>query len=362
MVFEVSSALLHFLVKELKALENGKVEKIYQLGKETIIIRFYKEGKKINLRITLPGIICLSTQEFDAPTLPPGFCMFLRKYLSSARLLTLEQKEFERILVMKFVRGEEEFFLIVELFKPGNIILCKEEKESLQIVNCLERQRFKDRTVQARAEYKFPPLLINPLKIKKQELISLIEDSDRNLVKTLAAKLGLGGVYAEELLARANINKDKESITEEEAEKFLVTTKKFFEEKPSPVKSESNVYPIPLITKEGTKVNSISEALDSSLPFKKKQEKSEVVEKKKDKTSSLVDIQEKMIKNLEEKAKENQEKGEYIYSNYQDFKKLIDEANKIRKEKGLDALEKEMKNNPKFKSLNKKDKEITLKF
>ena len=97
MAFEISSTLLFFLAKELQVLKNGKIEKIYQLDKENIVFRIYKESTKKNLRINAPSIISLTEQEYEAPTIPPGFCMFLRKYLTNARIESIEQKEFERI-------------------------------------------------------------------------------------------------------------------------------------------------------------------------------------------------------------------------------------------------------------------------
>ena len=362
MVFEISSALLHFLVGELKVLEGGKIEKIYQLGKDTFIFRFYNNSQKFNLRISVPGVVCLSSQEFDAPKVPPGFCMFLRKYLTNSRLVNVEQKDFERILVFKFQSKSDTFVLIIELFKPANIVLCKEYEGALTIINSFERQRFKDRVIKARSLYEFPPSLLNPLSISKDDLIKITSESDRSVVKTLASKLGLGGVYAEELLHRASIDKNKDALDVKDAEKLVSEIKSFFSSKSSPHLSDGNVYPVRMLTKKADGVNSISEGVDSLLPLEKKEVASKKSQEKKDKTSSLVEIQEKMIKNLELDALKNQEIGEFIYSNYQDFKQLIDWANDIRNKNGLDVLEKELKKNPKFKSLDKKAKDISLKF
>ena len=107
MAFETSSTLLYFLTKELKVLEGGKIEKIYQIGKENIIFRIYNDKQKYNLRVHAPEFVCLTTQEFNTPQIPPGFCMFLRKYLTNARIEIIEQKEFERILQITFTTKTE---------------------------------------------------------------------------------------------------------------------------------------------------------------------------------------------------------------------------------------------------------------
>ena len=361
MGFEISSALLHFLVRELQVLRDGKVEKIYQLDKNDVVFRVYSGGVKRALRFVLPGGVFLCSQSFSAPRLPLGFCMFLRKYLDKARLVSVEQRGFERILVLKFLSRGEEFFLVAELFKPGNLVLCREENGSLVVINSLSRQKFRDRVVRSREVYEFPPALVNPLEVSAEELVSLLDSSDRSVVKTLASRLGLGGVYAEELLFRAGVDKDKSGITLDEASVLISTFKSFFGEPIRATVSGSNVFPVRMLTEKGEDVESISAGIDGFFPLVSEKQ-SEVVEKKKGKTSSLVSIQEKMIRDLEEKVLENQSRAEFIYSNYQDFKLLLDKANKIREEKGLVALEEEMKKNPRFKSLNKKDKELILSF
>src|SRR6056297_1429845 len=193
MTQETSSAMLYFLTRELQVREGGKVEKIYQIGYDNILFRIYKNGEKKFFRICAPQFVSLTKREFDAPMLPPGFCMFLRKYLTNARIEKIYQKDFERILVVEFSSKGEKYLFIVELFKPGNVVLCREQDSSLIVINSFERQRFKDRLIQARKPYEFPPNLINPLEVSKEELVDMVNKSDRNLVKTLASKLGRGG-------------------------------------------------------------------------------------------------------------------------------------------------------------------------
>lgn len=361
MTQETSSTMLYFLTRELQVLIGGKVEKIYQIGYDNILFRIYKDGEKKFFRVCVPQFVSLTRQEFDAPMLPPGFCMFLRKYLANARIERVYQKDFERILVVEFSAKGETYFFIVELFKPGNVVLCKEQDSSLIVINSFERQRFKDRLIQARKPYEFPPKLINPLEVSKEELVDIVANSDRNLVKTLASKLGLGGVYAEELIKRANLDKDVVDLSDDDASKLISAITDFFSEDVNPFIVDDVIFPVRMLTKTGDPVNSISEGLDALNPLEKK-EKVMPSKKKKDKTESLVDIQKKMIENLEKKIVENQEKGEFIYNHYQEFQKLIDESNKIRESDGLDALEAVLKKNPKFVSMNKKDKELVLKF
>lgn len=359
MAIEISSFVLHFLVKEFEVLKSGKVEKIYQLDDSFIFKIHTSSGKKF-LRFSLPGIVSLSSQEFKAPMNPPGFCMFLRKYLSGARVVDVFQKDFERILVIKFSSKLGVFLFIAELFKPGNLILCSQaEDSSLVVVNALERQKFKDRVIWAKKPYAFPPPLINPLLVSEEDLLGLVNSSDRNLVKSFASRFGLGGLYAEEIIKLSGVDKNLEVISSNDAVLLKKAILDFFNQSFVPTLVKGSLI---LQVGGGEGVKSISEVIDVNSPLQVGVSKASVSSSKKDKTSSLVEIQEKMIRNLEKSADENQAKGEFIYSHYQEFLKLLNDANKIRHEEGLVALEGVLKNNKKFVSLNKKDKIISLKF
>jgi len=58
---------------------------------------------------------------------------------------------------------------------------------------------------------------INPLEIEKNELNELFQNSDRDIIRTLASN-GLGGLYAEEIALRSSVDKKKNAadVTEEE--------------------------------------------------------------------------------------------------------------------------------------------------
>ncbi len=61
-------------------------------------------------------------------------------------------------------------------------------------------------------EYKYPPKRgINPLELQKEDLIQLFNDSDTDLIRTLA-RSGLGGIYSEEIVLRAGIDKKNYSF------------------------------------------------------------------------------------------------------------------------------------------------------
>ena len=79
--------------------------------------------------------------------------MQLRKYLNNAILRGLEQKQAERIVVFELEK-EERYYLIIELFSKGNVILAGQD---YRIIGVLEQQAWKGRTVKVNEKYIFPP-------------------------------------------------------------------------------------------------------------------------------------------------------------------------------------------------------------
>jgi len=358
---EISSLELYFLSKELQEIEFSRIEKIYQWEKENIIFRIYTpEGKK-HLRINMPGIVYFAEQPYQTLETPPGFCTFLRKYISGSTIQKIYQKDFERILILEFKSIKYgELYLIIELIKPGNVILAKKEEQKLITINSLERKRYKDRIIQARHEYSFPESRPNIVELTTKEISKIILESDKDLVKILALDLGLGGTYSEEILKRANIDKRKK-VTEETANSVASEVKKILKEKLKPFKKENEVFPINMLTQDKEiEFKTFSEAIDSVVPQikGKKTKKDSIVSK----TERMIKAQTKRLKQLEKESVEAQKAGEYIYEHYQEFENLINQVNELRKEKSFKEIKELLKKNKHFKELIEKEKKIVLEF
>ena len=124
------------LAEELREkLIGGRIVKISQPEKEELIltIKNYDQYRLfISVGAGLP-LVYLTEENKPAPLTAPNFCMLLRKYLNSARILEIEQPEFERTLRIKIEHLNElgdlcMKYLIVEIMgKHSNIIFCDEE-------------------------------------------------------------------------------------------------------------------------------------------------------------------------------------------------------------------------------------------
>ena len=198
------------IVSELQHLIGSRIEKIYKTDTgtdiEQIRLNLYLFGEGRSDLVIAPGAcVHLTAHPLPSPKTPPMFAMTLRKYLSHGRIVSIEQYDFDRIVEIKTMRGEVENGLILELFPPGNVILVNHEHK---IILPLHPVTFRGRRIRSGEIYKLPDMQSNPVKITKEELSDLFSGSDLDLVKTLATRLNMGGVIAEEVCSHSGVDKN----------------------------------------------------------------------------------------------------------------------------------------------------------
>jgi predicted ribosome quality control (RQC) complex YloA/Tae2 family protein len=345
---------LHYLIRELQCIVDGKIEKIYQFDKREFIFRIYTPSGKKHLRINLDGMIHLTNKNYVGPKTPPGYVTFLRKYLTNTRIRKVYQKGLERLLVLEIETKTEKYELIFEIFNPGNVILVKEGI----IIHPLEMQTFKTRAIKSKTNYEFPPSQTNVKDLTVKEIEELLSQSEETIGKFLATGLSLGGLFSDEIILRAKINKDSKA---KENKALAKKIKEFLEEPINAFVANESAFPIQLETiKPEEKYKTFSEALDTFYIVKEQTKKD--VKVVKNKFGSIILAQEKRVRQLEKEADEAQKQGEFIYERYQDFKKLLDTINELKKTKSLIEIEEILKQNKFVKNIDKKNKIINLEF
>ena len=206
---ELTSVDLAALVTELNRYEGAKVDKVYLYGDDLLRfkMRDFDRGR-VELLVEVGDTKRVHAADPDrvpdAPGRPPNFAKMLRNRLSGADFAGVEQFEFDRILTFDFERGDENTRVVAELFGQGNVAVLDETGE---VVRSLETVRLKSRTVAPGAQYEFPASRVNPLSVSYDALAARMDDSDSDVVRTLATQLNLGGLYAEEVCTRAGVEK-----------------------------------------------------------------------------------------------------------------------------------------------------------
>lgn len=144
----------------------GKVEKIYQPGDDELV--FFIHGSKGRVKIYAssnsnhPGIF-LTDLNYENPPLPPAFCMLMRKHLQGSRIVSVKEKDTERIIEIVFESKDEMGYvkdkkLICEIMgKHSNIILL--DINSNKIIDSIKRVSFDEsriRQIFPGQEYSYP--------------------------------------------------------------------------------------------------------------------------------------------------------------------------------------------------------------
>ena len=123
------------LVREWQTkLVGGRIQKIAQPEPDALLltVKNYDTYRlHLSASASLP-LACLIPDNRPSPLTAPNFCMLLRKHLNSARILSVEQPDLERIIRIRIEHLDEMGdvrvkSLIIELMgKHSNIIFCDE--------------------------------------------------------------------------------------------------------------------------------------------------------------------------------------------------------------------------------------------
>ncbi len=93
------------VVHELNtSLSGARVDKIYQPGRDEVILALRAEVGNVKLLLSANPAhprLQLTQTAWENPDKPPMFCMLLRKHLSGARLLEIEQVPMERVVALR---------------------------------------------------------------------------------------------------------------------------------------------------------------------------------------------------------------------------------------------------------------------
>ena len=188
---------LRHIVKELKArLIDGRIDKIYQPGKEEIILLFRTRYEQIKLLLCVradSSRINITHQEIENPKVPPMLCMLLRKRLVGARLTDIKQEGLERAVTLEFeatdnLKDKVRLSLVVELMgKYSNVILVDEEGIIIDALKRVDSQMSSFRLVLPGMKYQTPPVQnkLCPLDCDIDILMDRIKHQNKEISKSV---------------------------------------------------------------------------------------------------------------------------------------------------------------------------------
>ncbi len=344
----MTSVDLAALVGELRGYTGAVVDKAYLYGDDLVRLKMrdYDRGRvELVVEVGDPKRAHVATPEHvpDAPGRPPNFAMMLRNRIAGANLESVEQYGFDRILTFRFEREDQTTLVVAELFGDGNVAVTNEDRE---VVDCLDTVRLRSRTVAPGSQYGYPDERFSPLDCDYGAFAAKMDDSDTDLVRTLATQLNFGGLYAEELCTRAGVEKTVgiEAATDEQYEALFGALERLREPllagetDPRLYESDGEVVdatPLPLEEHaesgyEATAFENFNGAIDEYFHRLEQDAEESVVDESArpdfeaeiEKYERIIDQQRGAIENFEEQAEREQQKAELLYGNYD----LVDEV------------------------------------
>ncbi len=360
----LSSLDLHYLVQELQVLVGARLDKAYQGAderKRDLLLQCNKTGAgKLLLRVVFPGLAYLAAEKPGYPQVPGPFAVFLRKHVGNARIVSVSQRGFDRILALGLENKNGRFTFLLELLPPGNALLLN---DAGKIIGLLTPQRHGQRLLRGGAIYAAPPEFFDTKDAHVEELADrLLATKKDSLVKALASDLGLGGTYAEEVCVRAALDKDAKP-KKAEAEQAAKAVRGLLDEKIAAFGTGDEVFPFSLKTKtpksgSSSGFTSFSAAIATVVPSFEEDVEVAIRKTKKDKALDVVQQQEAQLAGYVKSAEENQAKGEAIYNHYQHVDALLTDIRQLHKEAGWKAVKE--KYGSEVVSIDDKKGEITI--
>ena len=279
------------LANELnKELEGKRVDKIYMPDRHTVILHIRFTGGYRKLLISIdPGSprVCFAENTAENPSIPPSFCMLLRKYLAGSRIESVTNPGYERIIEITVsntdeLRDRKTYTLTVELMgRFSNLVLINENGKILDSAIHVDFSVSRVREVMPARIYEYPPAQdkLSPddaLKMADEGSLPIMESElSRPIDKALVGSIkGLSPVLAAYITQKADIDdrktlamltEDQKKALNTEAKSFLKTVTEgtytariFYDESGEP--ADASIADLSGYSKSKT-VSSISEAI-----------------------------------------------------------------------------------------------------
>ncbi len=219
------------------ALLGGKIEKITQPLWDEVNITIRNKGESYRLLLsanTASARVHLTDSQKASPQKAPMFCMLLRKHIAGAKIIGIEQRDFDRVLQITMecydeLGNQTTKLLFAEIMgKHSNIIITDSEYRILGSIKHVDFTVSSVRQVLPGMRYELTPSQqkVNPLLVTSEDILQLINGAtgtaDKFILNTFT---GIGPLNAREIVFDAFGVTDKAMNLLNSTEKRLFTEK-----------------------------------------------------------------------------------------------------------------------------------------
>ncbi|MFX1343148.1 MAG: ribosome rescue protein RqcH [Promethearchaeota archaeon] len=338
------------MLREVKDVVVGRwILNIYQLNGTLLFKISSATPNKVWLLIEPEKRMHLTSLTYEREAKLRAFCKALRKHLRDHKITDLEQHDFDRVVYLRAGPPEKRFTIVIELFGGGNAILLDPKD---RIVSAMTYRRMRDRDIVRGAPFQFPPLrATDPREITLEDLNSILDSSENDLVRTLVHSLNMSGNTAEEVLSKVEIDSSisAKALTSKQRKTLHQTLISYFESlaegqlKPQIIMDENGepiqVLPADSVRYQNMKVSkftTFNEALDTFYSTSREETVTEEIDEKYQrelaKLHRLREQQQTHLETMQSRAEQSRTAANAIYQQLDIVEELLFTIQNARKQ------------------------------
>lgn len=358
------------ITSEMQGLVGGFLDKIFHWDGRNVLLRINVQGEgKRELMLKDGRWLHLVADRPETPDTPSGFAVHLRKVLYNTRIVSISQREFDRIVTMDLTDREGTYQIVFELIGDGNLIVVNEGK----IINALEQKRWRHRDVLIGADYAYPPSRFDPRTASAEDFHAAVLTSKSDLVRTLATSVNLGGQYGEEICLRTGLEKGRKAsgMTDDEITSLRSATLGLFDalkdREFACLVSEGgeavDATPYPLVVNQGYEREDLPTLSAAISAFLAKRKEDEVkVDAELERLQRQLDQQLKGIEATEREAAVLQAQGDLLYTSYAEVAQTLERMNGLSRNTSWEKLREQGAKVPLVTSVEPQKKNFVMKL
>ncbi|PRQ39528.1 putative transcription factor interactor and regulator CCHC(Zn) family [Rosa chinensis] len=176
-------------VKCLRRLIGMRCANVYDLSPKTYMLKLMnssgvtESGESEKVFLLIESGVRLHTTAYvrDKSNTPSGFTLKIRKHIRTRRLEDVRQLGYDRIILFQFGLGANAYYVILELYAQGNIILADSE---YMVMTLLRSHRDDDKGVAIMSRHHYPIEICRVFErttaAKLQEALTYSKEPDNN--------------------------------------------------------------------------------------------------------------------------------------------------------------------------------------
>lgn len=220
---------LYAVVNEINSLLEGKIEKVQQPERDTILLQIRCGGKSVKLLLCANaqnGRVQLTENVYENPQEAPAFCMLLRRRIIGGRIKEFTQQDMDRTLSIHIDAYDDfgeliSYELIIELMgKHSNIIFINNDNTIIGCSHNVSPIMSSVRLLMPGIKYEKAPQQskLNPLLASVDEYFNVISSKGSIHKLICNAFFGLSPASARELISNwsGEMELYSESLTDDE--------------------------------------------------------------------------------------------------------------------------------------------------